>query len=323
MTSYVPEFARAQRAHIDTDRLVRSALFLATFALIWLTASPFPDLSDPKLLEPVGEGNFLGQSLAVLLTALLGAFVWIRNVRLVLKVLSPWLVLTLLWFALSAVTCAYPALASRRLVLAIFTIFQASAFLLLPVDRDHFGRLLAMGALMVLAVCYAGLLFAPELSIHQSTDLMEPDLAGAWRGAFGHKNGAGVAMATLIFIGIFVLRSASTSIGALIVALAAIFLIFTDSKSSMRLFPVVLAVSFLLPRMRRPGAKIAVALASPLILNLIVLGSVSFEWMRQLLENSALDPTFTGRDVIWRFTLDYIAQRPILGFGFQALWGCL
>jgi hypothetical protein len=51
-----------------SDRLTRDVLFLTTFLLIWLTASPFPDLSDPKLLEPNGDGNFIGQVLAILVT---------------------------------------------------------------------------------------------------------------------------------------------------------------------------------------------------------------------------------------------------------------
>src|SRR5207248_6350862 len=121
------------------------------------------------------------------------------------------------------------ALAGRRLVLAMFTVFQAAVFLLLPRDTRHFSQLLAAGALIVLLICYGGVIFVPELSIHQGSDLAEPDLAGAWRGAFGHKNGAGAAMVTLIFIGIYVIRTYSSIFGILIIALAGFFLIFTES----------------------------------------------------------------------------------------------
>jgi O-antigen ligase len=310
-----------QRAAIGGDRMVRSALFLATFLLIWLTPTPFPDLSDPKLLEPVGEGNFFGQALAILLTASLAAFVFVKDKRLVFKALTPMLVLTLLWFTLSAVASAHPALASRRLVLAIFTIFQAAVLLLLPQDRDHFGRLLAASALIILAICYAGIIFAPELSIHQINDLVEPDLAGDWRGAFGHKNGAGAAMVMLIFIGIFVVRSLSPVTGALIIVLAGIFLVFTDSKSPIRLLPFILVVSLLVARVRRPSAKVALAVGFPLIINIFAIGSILSDSIATLAGGFVSDPTFTGRDAIWRFTLDHIAQRPFLGFGFQAFWG--
>ena len=32
------------------------------------------------------------------------------------------------------------------------------------------------------------------------------------------------------------------------------------------------------------------------------------------------DPTYTGRDEIWSFALDSLAQRPLFGFGFEAFW---
>jgi O-antigen ligase len=311
----------ASRTGFSGDRTVRSLLFVATFLLIWLTAWPFPDLSDPKVLEPVGEGNFLGQSLALILTASLAAFVVLTDARLALKTFTPLLVLTLFWFALTAAACAEPFLAGRRLVLAILTIFQASAFLLLPIDREHFGRLLATGGLMVLALCYAGIIFVPELSIHQSGDLQELDLAGDWRGAFGHKNGAGASMVMLIFIGIFVFRSGNSILGTLVVVLAAIFLAFTRSKSSLWLLPCVLFTTPFVLSSRRLGTKVAFSLGLPIIIAVLTIGSVSSDFVGTLVHSLLSDPSFTGRDVIWRFTLDHIAERPVLGYGFQAFWG--
>jgi O-antigen ligase len=312
----------ASRLGFSGDRTVRSALFLATFLLIWLTAKPFPDLSDPKVLEPVGEGNFLGQTLALILTASMAAFVLLSDARLLLlKNLTPLLLLTLFWFSLSAAASAEPFLASRRLVLAAITIFQASTFLLLPADREHFGRLLAIGALAILALCYAGVVFAPELSIHQASDLQEPELAGDWRGAFGHKNGAGAAMAVLVFVGIFVFRSCSSILGALIVVLATVFLAFTRSKSPMWLLPCVFFMTPFILASRRAGIKAVFALGLPIIISVLTIGSVSSDAIGTMVHNLLSDPTFTGRNVIWRFTLDHIAQRPILGYGFQAFWG--
>src|SRR5262249_43289341 len=150
----------------------------------------------------------------------LAFFALTNRLHLVPKAITPILVLTFLWFACSAFLSLYPALAARRLVLATFVILQAELFLLLPQDRSHFARLLAVGALAVLAVCYAGVAFAPELSIHQATDLAEPELAGNWRGFFSHKNGAGASMGILIIFGIFIFRTCSGFVGTLIIALA-------------------------------------------------------------------------------------------------------
>jgi O-antigen ligase len=304
-----------------TDRLVRDVLFLATFLLIWLTAAPFPDLSDPKLLEPIGDGNLAGQVLTALLTVALAAFVFVKDVRIVLKALTPILVVTFVWFACSAALSLHPDIAARRLVLAVFTIFQAAVFLVLPQERDHFSRLLAVGALTVLALCYAGVIFLPEHSIHQSTDLAEPELAGNWRGFFTHKNGAGASMVMLIFIGIFIARTLSSILGTLIIVLATFFLVLTESKSPIALLPLVLIASFLLVRLRNPVAKCMLAIGIPLVIAVLTIGSVSFEPIHALVSRLMSDPSFTGRDEIWLFALDHIAQRPIAGFGFQAFWG--
>jgi O-antigen ligase len=193
--------------------------------------------------------------------------------------------------------------------------------LLVPQGRDHFSRLLAVGALIVLLLCYVGVIFLPELSIHHATDLAEPDLAGNWRGFFTHKNGAGAGMVVLVFIGIFVARTSSAFIGSLIIALAAVFLVFTESKSPIRLLPVVLGLSFLLTRLRHPAAKFIAAFGVPAVIAVLTIGSVEFDPIRALVGAWISDPTFTGRDEIWTFALDHIAQRPVVGFGFQAFWG--
>jgi O-antigen ligase len=303
------------------DRLVRSLLFLAVFFQLWLTASPFTDLSDPKTLAPDAEGNLLSQVLAVVLTGTLAGFAVAKRLRLVLKAITPILVLTFLWFACSAVFSLYPGLAARRVVLATFVIFQAAMFLLLPQDRTHFVRLLTFGSLAVLILCYAGVIFAPGLSVHQSSDIAEPQLAGNWRGFFAHKNGAGAGMGILIITGIYTFRRFSRVLGSLIVALAAVFLVFTESKSPMLLLPLALVFSVVLMRLRSPVAKFITVISLPAIIGVLTIGSVAFESVYAVVEKLMSDPSFTGRNDIWGFTLNYIAQRPVVGFGYQAFFG--
>ena len=223
------------------ERRLRSFLFFATFMLTWFTASPFPNLSDPALLTPTTAGSLLGQALMLLLTAALAGFVYLRRAVLLWRVPTLALLLTFAVFAISALGSAYPDLALRRLLLAAMTIFQAATLLLLPYDREHFARLLTIAAIVVLVACYLGVMFLPQLSIHQASDVAEPQLAGDWRGFFTHKNGAGAAMVLLIFIGIFIARCRSRWAGIGIVLLAAVFLRFTHSRSSLNLLPLTLA----------------------------------------------------------------------------------
>jgi O-antigen ligase len=303
------------------ERLIRTVLFLAIFFQLWLTANPFTDLSDPKTLQPDAEGNLISQVIAVILTGTLAGFAVAKRLRLVLAAITPILVLTFLWFTISAVLSLHAGLAARRVVLATFVIFQAAMFLLLPQDRTHFVRLLTFGSLVVLALCYAGVIFAPGLSIHQSTDIAEPQLAGNWRGFFAHKNGAGAGMGILVISGIYIFRAFSRALGALIVALAAVFLVFTESKSPIMLLPLALVFSVVLVRLRGRFLKFMTAFSVPAIICFLTIGSVASEAVYALVDKLMSDPTFTGRNDIWEFTLDHIMQRPLFGFGYQAFWG--
>ncbi|MBX9774380.1 MAG: O-antigen ligase family protein [Xanthobacteraceae bacterium] len=305
----------------DLERALRSVLFLAAFLVTWITMAPFPDLGDPKVLEPVADGNALNQLVTLGMTGTLAAFLLVRHARAALLALTLPLVLTLAWFAVSVVFATHPDLAGRRLILAGFMICNSIALLLLPVSREHFARLLTLAALVVLALCYAGVLLRPQYSIHQPTDVVEPILAGNWRGAFAHKNGAGAAMTLLIFIGIFVARVSNRSLGIAIVALAAFFLVFSQAKSPLLLLPIVLLLSWLVLTLRSPGLTVALVIGVPLGINLLTVGSVMFPGIEALLSIFMSDTTYTGRNEIWGFALNHVGQRPVTGFGFQAFWG--
>jgi O-antigen ligase len=164
-------------------------------------------------------------------------------------------------------------------------------------------------------------IFAPDLAIHQATDIAEPQLAGNWRGFFAHKNGAGAGMAILIIYGIYIIRTLSGLLGALIIAFAAVFLVLTESKSPIMLLPLALIVSIAFVRLRSPAAKLVTLISIPAIIAVLTIGSVEFGVVSGVVGKLMSDPTYTGRTDIWRFTLDHIAQRPIVGFGYQAFWG--
>jgi O-antigen ligase len=302
-----------------SERLLRSTLFLATFLQVWVTASPFPDPSDPITLEATNNGNLRGQIIAILLTSALALFAVVNKLSVFKRVVTPILVLIFLWFACSAVLSAYPGLALRRLVLAGFVIFQAAMFVFLPEDRLHFARLLAVGAALILILCWGGVFLAPHLSIHQSTDIAEPQLAGNWRGLFAHKNGAGASMGLLIIFGIYIFRGLNAVLGGSIVVFAALFLFFTDSKSPMMLLPLALIFGVLFVWVRRPEAKLFVLVSVPAIIGALTIGSVEVPALNKLV-GMMPDPTFTGRSIIWEFALDHIAERPLVGFGFEAFW---
>jgi O-antigen ligase len=302
------------------ERLVRDALFLGTFLLTWFTVTPFPDLREAQSAAGAG-GDLFGQVAMVLLTGALAAFALFKRLWLAPRAITLPLVLTFAAFAVSALHSSYPDVAARRLVLGAFIVFQASILLLLPCGRTHFARLLALAAIVVLAACFLGVALIPQLAIHQATDAAEPNLAGDWRGFFTHKNGAGAGMVLLIFVGIFVYRTWNRYVGIFIAVFAGIFLYFTHSKSPLNLLPVVLLLSYARPRLRNPLAALALVVGPPVLFNLVGVGSVIFAPVHSLIAHVMSDPSFTGRNVIWSFALDHVAQRPLFGFGFESFWG--
>jgi O-antigen ligase len=238
-----------------------------------------------------------------------------------LLLFRPVVVAVLLWSAVSVVLSWEPALAARRLAFALIFLSISAMLLLLPKNLRHFRDLMAVVAVIVLAACYMGVLLAPQLAIHRAIDFLEPEHEGSRRGLFPHKNEAGATMVLLIFIGLFVMRTQRRLLGGLIVALAAIFLLFTQSKNAIGMLPLVFVLSFIVSRGRSPAMSIVLVLGVVAALNLFSVGTVLFEPVRRLVESIMPDATFAGRTEIWDLALQYIARRPLTGYGYSAFWG--
>ena len=301
------------------DMLVRSALFTVIFLSLWFSFHPFPTLDQPMEITDAGDpANQIGYSAFFILLA---AWNLTHQPQRLLLLIRPIMIATLLWLAFTVVVSWDPALSMRRFAFALVTISIAGMVLPLPRDPRHFGDLMSAIALIVLIACYLGVMFAPSHAIHQASDIVEPELAGDWRGIFGHKNDASAAMVIFIFTGLFAARMRNAAIGGIIIVLALPFLYFTHSKTSLALLPVVYVMSLVMARMRRPAFGIGIALAVLLGLNIISIGSIYLPPIRSLVDAIMSDPSFTGRADVWKFAEDAVAQRPITGYGFSAFWG--
>src|SRR5262249_6360973 len=68
-------------------------------------------------------------------------------------------------------------------------------------------------------------------------------------------------------------------------------------------------------------ARYTLIIGSVVIANLLTIGTVAIEPVGNLIAAITPDATYTGRDEIWQFAIDYTLRKPITGFGFQAFWG--
>jgi O-antigen ligase len=304
----------------DADTLIRSALFLAAFLSAWISFHPFQSLAEPPQTFAEG-GDFANQIGFTALFIVLAAWTYVHEPRRLFLLIRPALILLLLWIAVTVVTSWEPLLAARRFAFAVVLMAISGMVLLLPKNARHFRDLMALTALIVLAVCYLGVILAPEFAIHQPTDFVEPEHAGSWRGLFPHKNQAGATMVLFIFIGMFAMRARRPILGGLIVTLASIFLLFSQSKTAIAVLPLVLLLSTAINHVRKPAVGILLVVLVLAAFNLFSVGTVIFEPIRRLVGSVMPDATFTGRTEIWELALQYVATRPITGYGFLAFWG--
>jgi len=316
---YLPRQDFAVQTTDPADILIRSVLIAAVFMSLWISFRPFAPLDEP--IEVTDAGNLVNQLGYTTLFVLLAAWNLAHQPQRLLLLVRPVLIATLFWFALSVATSWDPAVSARRLAFACVAIGIAGMVLLVPKSPRHFAEVLAVVVLIVLTACYLGVALMPTLSIHQASDVLEPELAGDWRGVFGHKNEASAAMVLFVFIGIFIGRVRSVGLGAIIVMLALPFLFFTHSKTAMAALPLALIVSVIMARAAKPRNGLAVALTLLVALSLLSIGSVYIPPIHAVLEAIMPDATFTGRTDIWQFAIDHVLQRPITGYGFATFWG--
>lgn len=303
------------------EAIIRGALFLAVFFFFWISLKAFPDLRDPRVLLPNLGGDTINQAAALTLATLCLAYAVLGDMRRYLILLSVPFTALLVWMVISAGLSPYPALAAKKLVLAFLIALQAATLLLLPVSLRHFALLITVGLGTTLIISYIGILFWPHLAIHQPTEMVEPQLAGNWRGSFQHKNEAGTASILMIFFAIFIWRTRSALAGSLILGGAFLLLANTGSKTPMGLLALTLAISWLMLTASTAGAKVTIAVCLVAIPAAFTIGSAMVPAVHAAIGAIGLDPTFTDRTEIWQFAIGEALQRPIRGHGFQAFWG--
>ena len=301
--------------------LLQTAMFSIIFLMILVSPTPFRDFSDPTLIILAERGNVFVQVTFAITGALAALLVLTTRASLISTLMRPIYLLTLAWMLLTAMLSGYPDLALKRFFFAAIIILMAGSALTLPASLSHLARLLAWLSLATLGLCYFGVTVLPDVAIHSSQEIIEPQLAGLWRGVFQHKNVASPIMVIFIFIGLFVVRAASARLGWAIVLLALGFLAGAGGKTAIALALPVLALAQICFAMDgKPLRRAGVAIGLLVVLNFATIGLAYFTSVRSLNEALLPDATFSGRVDVWRFAIESIQRKPLTGYGFAAFW---
>lgn len=179
---------------------------------------------------------------------------------------------------------------------------------------------LAMSALISVLVAVA----VPRVGVMGAAPgLMDEGeaLAGTWSGVFVHKNLLGQAT----FLGCLCCgwlwvhepnRRILNGLGVLACLVAALG---TRSKTTLVAISLIPLIGLGFRGLRFTGlARLWIAYS--LVIGLIVGSVLFFGYFNDLMVALGRDPELTGRVPIWTLLLEFVGQRPLLGYGFAAFW---
>lgn len=307
-------------AELNAAQAARCLVAVASLLLVMVTLDPFPDLRNPDVTTIVG-GRMAVTYVSWGLLAAVAVLFAARTDAPALKTLVTPLHLCLVgWLLINIVLSESRGVSMQRFVLLVSMTSLAVLLPLLPPTQRSFNLCLGAAALVLLALCYLGVLLAPQYSIHTALDVTEPQLAGDWRGSFGHKNIASPVMTILVYVGIYLSAVGSFVMGPVIAVLAGLFLIFTGGKTSSVLCLAVYVLASLVYVTPSLWLKRIICFVPLIAMNLLTVGSVLSAGLGAMTRLLPLDPTFTGRSAIWEFALAAVAEKPIVGHGYAAFW---
>ena len=306
---------------LDVLQIARCVTFLATVLALWVSLRPYPDLTATDFTD-VESGKFASTYITLgMLSVIAVTLTASQNLKAFQTLMTPAFLLLCCWIGINTLFSHDVGLSFQRLILTVCVVALAASLLLLPHSQAELELWLGAAALILLALCYLGILLAPKYSMHTAADMFEEHLAGDWRGPFGHKNVAAPIMAMLVFVGIYLASRRHWISGIAITGLSAVFLVFSGGKSAMGLCVLTLLLSSLVYALKSLWLRAAVCFIPLFTLNALTVGSVFDSRFADLLKLLPVDTTFTGRTDIWEFAISSLALRPFLGYGFAAFWG--
>jgi O-antigen ligase len=310
-------------APIRLREIVRCLTVIGALLMIWVTFEPFTDLRDPNLAE-VATGQLVFTYLTYGALALLAVLLCATDSGPALRSLCTPVNLAFMgWMLINIAASHFPGLSLQRFMLTASVTALGFMIPLLPSSRAQLDLCLAVAAGALLAICYLGLLLIPDYAMHTAQDTLEPQLAGDWRGVFAHKNIAAPAMAMLLYLGIYLVRTELTAAGVMIAGSAALFLLNSGGKSASGFCIGIFLLVQIVSRLRSFWLKALLCFAPLLLINVLTVGSVVSPAIASFVGLLPVDPTFTGRTDIWEFAMSSFLARPFLGYGYGAFWGNL
>ena len=221
---------------------------------------------------------------------------------------------------LSTAWSIHPDITVRRSVNYFSTLLTA-CYLAQEFDFDQIMKILAMGIAISAIGSFLFVAAFPIDAIHQPSQLQIENISGSWRGVFAHKNALGHAMTVGVIAELYILTStkARTIWHVLLLCACSALVVLSRSTTAIILASFYLlgaGLLFLLQHMRRYfGITLAMLVITGLTIAAIYFVDPNAVW--EVLGN---DPTLTGRTILWSLIPQLISDKPLLGWGYSAMW---
>lgn len=296
-------------------RTLHGLLAWIFFFETFIGRSPFADPTVASRVEGSGLDRIVMLSLAGLAILVL-ALHWRALPGLVLRSAGIWLIAAVA--VLSLFWSDYPDLTVRRSILLVCQTLIAAG---VAIGIRDLRRAFVLFCYAISAVALINVLSIFALPSRAMTDI------GA-KGLYSHKNVAGmVAMAAVVanlaLLCLGRLTFGKTLLGFVLLFVSLVFLVLTESKTSMGLSALagLVLVSLSITDRGGPIVTLTATLFGLFLVAALTVVLALFDFnVAAMLPLVLEDTSFTGRDELWAFVGHVVQERFWLGHGYGAFW---
>jgi exopolysaccharide production protein ExoQ len=260
--------------------------------------------------ESLGKtGDMMTQTLNLLLilasmTLFVRAYRRTRSIGVggvIALVLVAFLFLTAFW-------SVYPAITERQAILYLFVVLGAIG-IAGTMESDEYMRQLTIACLISAVASLVLVAILPGTALQKA----------GFRGVFPHKNVLGEVMVTGSLASLYSIRVARRFLRnfVMLILFLGVALASGSATSCIRIFMFV-CTEMITSLYRKGGAALLFGVLLTIVLVPIL--ALADAYPDVVLGIVGKDPTLTGRTVLWVYVIDYIWQKPTLGWGYVSFW---
>jgi exopolysaccharide production protein ExoQ len=228
----------------------------------------------------------------------------------------------LIWVVIALCLCSifwsdYPDLTLRRASLLLMITVITFAIAASESDPLRFLNSLFYFLSAVIIINLVATAIWPALAI---TDI-------GVRGLYSQKNAAGQVAMISIIVGFAWLTGShnitSSFLGAGSIALALLFLVLSQSKTSLGITILALGTGAVMIFAKHMGVRFVLLMYFSMIyfaLSIFIFLAINDFELASLANSVPIDTSFTGRDSLWEFATNRALDRFWLGYGYGAFW---